>query len=164
MKEGNYSKCIERCFVETAEANMTCRLPFMDSPGLEPCATEESFRHSVEVIEDLLFHGQWTVNNCSWCRRACDQDIYVSYTEMTQMKASDSRVSKLRLFYQDFTFDEIEESADYGAVSLLCDIGGSLGFLLGFSVLTVFEIVDAVVQACLTSTRKLCTNCARCRQ
>ncbi len=61
--------------------------------------------------------------------------------------------------FQDFTFDEIEESADYGAVSLLCDIGGSLGFLLGFSVLTVFEIVDAIVQTCLMTSRKLIKKC-----
>ena len=55
---------------------------------------------------------------------------------------------------QDFTFDEIEESVSYNAVSLLCDIGGSLGFLLGISVLTIFEIVDATVRHIFKSARK----------
>jgi hypothetical protein len=30
MNNGNYSKCIERCFVAAAADRMTCRLPFMD--------------------------------------------------------------------------------------------------------------------------------------
>lgn len=30
LKNGNYSKCIERCFVAAAADRMTCRLPFMD--------------------------------------------------------------------------------------------------------------------------------------
>ena len=45
------------------------------------------------------------------------------------------------------TYDDIEETYAYTSVSLLCDIGGSLGFLLGISVPTLFELVDATVRA-----------------
>ncbi|XP_046456628.1 acid-sensing ion channel 4-A-like [Daphnia pulex] len=166
LKNGNYSKCIERCFVAAAADRMTCRLPFMDEIAvgynhrkMEYCNTPDSFWNNSKEIDNLLVYGHWARNSCSHCQRQCNQDFYIAYTEMTKMKPSENKISKLRVFYQDFTFDEIEESADYGAVSLLCDIGGSLGFLLGFSVLTVCEIVDAIVQTCLSSTRRLIKKC-----
>lgn len=166
---------------------MTCLLPFMNStlgkveqrkrqatiklmgdfapvPELEYCSTPDSHWANAAIIEKLVFHGEWTTNNCTHCRRQCQQDIYVAYTETMPMKSRDKSASKLRIFYQDFTFDEIEESADYGAVSLLCDIGGSLGFLLGFSVLTVFEIVDAVVQAVVTWFDRITRKCRRSKR
>ena len=68
--------------------------------GLEYCATQESYDVNVKIIDNLLFHGHWSTNNCSSCRRQCDQDIYVAYTEMTQMKPKDRRISKLRVFFQ----------------------------------------------------------------
>jgi len=72
--------------------------------GLDYCSTPESYNVNVKTIENLLFHGHWSTNNCSHCRRQCDQDIYVAYTEMTQMKASDRRISKLRVFFQVFIY------------------------------------------------------------
>ena len=67
------------------------------------CNTPDTYWNNVLIIEKLLFHGHWTTNNCTHCRRQCHQDIYVAYTEMTKMKSNDrneSKVSKLRLFYQ----------------------------------------------------------------
>lgn len=54
------------------------------------------------------------------------------------------------------TFDDIEEEIGYSAIPLLCDIGGSLGLLLGASVLTFFEIIEAVSAALLHLTHCCC--------
>lgn len=67
--------------------------------GMQYCNTPDSYHANVEIIERLLFHGHWTSNNCTHCIRQCHQDIYVASTEMTQMKPSDNKLSKLRLFY-----------------------------------------------------------------
>jgi len=61
---------------------------------------------------------------------------------------------------QDLTFDDIEEVLAYSTIPLLCDIGGSLGLFLGASVLTFFEIIEAMSTALLTFTHRLvkCTK------
>ena len=53
------------------------------------------------------------------------------------------------------TFDDIKESIYYTSIPLLCDIGGSLGLLLGASVLTFFEIIEAISVAFFVSGKSM---------
>ena len=46
------------------------------------------------------------------------------------------------IFYQEISYEEIEQNIAFEFLSLLSEIGGFLGLLLGASVLTVFELVD----------------------
>ena len=48
------------------------------------------------------------------------------------------------IFYQELSYEEIEENKAFEFLSLLSEIGGFLGLLLGASVLTVFELVDYI--------------------
>ena len=66
------------------------------------CNTPESFWNNSKEIDNLLVYGQWTRTNCSHCQRQCHQDFYIAYTEMTKMKPTENKISKLRVFYQVF--------------------------------------------------------------
>lgn len=46
--------------------------------------------------------------------------------------------------HQDLTYDEVSEDLAYDAIALLCDIGGTLGLLLGASVLTFIEFLEVL--------------------
>lgn len=46
---------------------------------------------------------------------------------------------------QDLYYENVQESLAYPVIPLLCDLGGALGLMLGASLLTFFEIVEAVV-------------------
>ena len=48
------------------------------------------------------------------------------------------------IFYQELSYEEIEENKAFEFLSLLSEIGGFLGLLLGASVLTVCELVDYI--------------------
>ena len=48
------------------------------------------------------------------------------------------------IFYQEISFEKIEQNIAFEFLSFLSEIGGFLGLLLGASVLTVCEIVDYV--------------------
>ena len=48
------------------------------------------------------------------------------------------------IFYQVLSYEEIEENKAFEFLSLLSEIGGFLGLLLGASVLTVCELVDYI--------------------
>ena len=49
------------------------------------------------------------------------------------------------IFYQELSYEEIEQNIAFEFLSLLGEIGGFLGLLLGASVLTVCELIDYLV-------------------
>ena len=53
------------------------------------------------------------------------------------------------IFYEELSYEEIEENIAFEFLSLLSEIGGFLGLLLGASVLTVCELVDYLTLALL---------------
>ena len=56
------------------------------------------------------------------------------------------------LFYKELSYEKIEQHEAFQFLSLLSEVGGFLGLLLGASVLTVCEIADYIA---LTCARKL---------
>ena len=51
------------------------------------------------------------------------------------------------IFYEELSYEEIEQNVAFEFLSLLSEIGGFLGLLLGASVLTVFKLIDFVALA-----------------
>ena len=47
-------------------------------------------------------------------------------------------------FYQELSYTKIEQQEAFSFISLLSEVGGFLGLLLGASILTVCELVDYV--------------------
>ena len=58
-------------------------------------------------MDDLLFFGAWSANNCS-CPRQCYQDLYIPYTETTQMEKKNANLGKLRIYYQVRTLCDLQ--------------------------------------------------------
>ena len=48
------------------------------------------------------------------------------------------------IFYEELSYQRIEQNIAFEFLSLLSEIGGFLGLLLGASVLTVCELVDFI--------------------
>ena len=57
-----------------------------------------------------------------------------------------SRVLNINLFFQSFQYSYVTESPAYSVVDLVGYIGGLLGLYLGISIISVFEILEAVVE------------------
>ena len=60
---------------------------------------------------------------------------------------------KVDIFYQELSYEEIEQNIAFEFLSLLSEVGGFLGLLLGASVLTVFELVDYISLSFLNKLR-----------
>nr|XP_027216519.1 degenerin mec-4-like [Penaeus vannamei] len=162
------SQCISTCFLRTLYNETRCLMPYMShsliglrpraeshsrcnhchlllpaapvAPRGEPCRTPEQYRLALAREQDLLFYGGWSHVRCS-CLKQCNEDIYSTFTEAAK---TSGKSAKLRVFFQDLTYDEVSEDIAYGAIALLCDIGGTLGLLLGASVLTFIEFVEVL--------------------
>ena len=52
------------------------------------------------------------------------------------------------IFYQELSYEVLEQNIAFHYLSLLGEIGGFLGLLLGASVLTVVELMDYLAQQC----------------
>ena len=48
------------------------------------------------------------------------------------------------IFYQELSFEAIAQNKAFEFLSLLSEVGGFLGLLLGASILTVCELVDYI--------------------
>ena len=62
------------------------------------------------------------------------------------------------IFYQELSYEEIQQNIAFEFLSLLGEIGGFLGLLLGASVLTVCELIDFIT---LTIVNKFKRNSVR---
>ena len=60
----------------------------------------------------------------------------------------------VNIFYQDLSFKVIEQNIAFEFLSLLSEIGGFLGLLLGASVLTVCEMVDFITLMIVSKMKK----------
>ena len=51
----------------------------------------------------------------------------------------------MEIFYKELSYEHIQQQVSFQMLTLLSEIGGLLGLLLGASVLTLFEFIDFVV-------------------
>ena len=58
------------------------------------------------------------------------------------------------IFYEELSYEEITQNIAFEFLSLLSEIGGFLGLLLGASVLTVCELFDFVTLATINKFKK----------
>ena len=52
---------------------------------------------------------------------------------------------QIDIFYQELSYERIEQQVSFEFLSLLSEVGGFLGLLLGASALTVCELIDFLV-------------------
>lgn len=49
------------------------------------------------------------------------------------------------IFYKDLSYERVEQQPSFPFLSLLSEVGGFMGLLLGASILTVCELLDYIV-------------------
>ena len=52
----------------------------------------------------------------------------------------------VQIFYSEMRYTKVETKVAYSGLALLCDIGGSLGLILGATMLTMCELIDFLLQ------------------
>ena len=58
------------------------------------------------------------------------------------------------IFYEELSYEEIEQNVAFEFLSLLSEIGGFLGLLLGASALTVCELIDFITLATINKFKR----------
>ncbi|XP_066963473.1 acid-sensing ion channel 3-like [Macrobrachium rosenbergii] len=151
--DSEYSQldCELESFQEVFRDKGGCWLPFMTERSLRTmpkCLTAQAFNDSLKLADRLLFYGNWTRDGCS-CLSACNDVTYEAFTD--SRVDNTSTTTRVRIFYNDLTYEAVHEDWAYKIISFMCDVGGSLGLLLGASVLTFIEILECVIAYCSQS-------------
>ncbi|KAK4006004.1 hypothetical protein OUZ56_011135 [Daphnia magna] len=140
------SRCISQCFHKTLVEKTGCRMPYMNLfnfTSVPYCNTSQQLRLAEDLQKDLLWEGRgWHPASCQ-CGYAstCSQYLYETSSDTF---ARHDECAQYKVYFIDMTYEETKEEFAYDIISLLCDIGGTLGLLLGASVLTVIQFVDAL--------------------
>jgi hypothetical protein len=81
---------------------------------------------------------------------------YVEYNyegQFSRILNLSSSAYLINIYFNELGYTQIVEVPNYTPISLISNIGGTLGLFLGMSLLSFIEIVDLVIQMILTSTR-----------
>ncbi|CAB3374970.1 Hypothetical predicted protein [Cloeon dipterum] len=136
------AQCQLDCFQTHMLEHSGCRMPYMMAKysNMSECATPDEYHAAMEAIKSLLISGGWTATSCN-CPPQCRQTAFQMYPENILFEPD--RI-KLRIFYEDLVYEQITEDRAYNLIALLCDIGGTLGLLMGASVLTMCELLEVL--------------------
>jgi hypothetical protein len=99
----------------------------------------KAFLSSYEVIGDFYY---------DYIRSNANLSSDFVRTNLTIDTAKESFTFTL-LFYESMSYTLVTESPTMDVVSLMANIGGTLGLFLGVSLLHVCEIVDVIIQVIL---------------
>lgn len=101
---------------------------------------------SIRINKEINFSPIHFNKTICDCRVPCDTAIYSSYI-MNRSPFRDQPVpsAQIWIYFTSKLVGIIEERFNYDGTQFLADIGGSLGFLLGLSVLGFIGILGKVV-------------------
>jgi hypothetical protein len=119
--------CISRCPLECSSAQFTFTLTSQSYTGL--------------LFEALVKSSQTFMSD-------------FNYTPITPETASNKFV-ELNLYYDSLSFTSSEDSPSMDIVTLLGNVGGTLGLFLGICILSLFEIIHVLVETCFVVKSRL---------
>ncbi|RZC33625.1 uncharacterized protein BDFB_002538 [Asbolus verrucosus] len=155
ISDPDYSRaeCREKCFNNFVVSEAGCTLPWLRNLDkvYPTCSDYESVNKFLRaytydaVKEDILKH-------CV-CRYSCNNTIYKYH--IGSRKEADKIMgmsSTINIFFSSNLVPIVSEVTSYDWNIFLADVGGSLGFLLGLSVIGVITVIEEVIKLIFRTT------------
>uniref|UniRef100_A0AAR5QAC6 Uncharacterized protein n=1 Tax=Dendroctonus ponderosae TaxID=77166 RepID=A0AAR5QAC6_DENPD len=140
------SRCLEECYFHQIANSTNCTLPWLwllPEETLPQCSNVDQ----VTLLASLLLsHNRETLMaNCS-CPKSCHVTIYTpSIISRTKLNENQDTRSFIAMHYANNLVTEMKELVGYNVTAFIADIGGSLGFLLGLSVVGFIRVIERIV-------------------
>lgn len=131
------NQCLLDCYSRAAFSAANCSVQWgADTAGLPPCRTLEEY----DAARDAWRSGR---PRCD-CPRPCRQQ-QVTLNTHDAMPPGMSQTIQLQIRFDGLQM-QVEERFAYSLVDLLVDLGGTLGLLLGYSLVHVVALGDQLVE------------------
>ncbi|CAG9773968.1 unnamed protein product [Ceutorhynchus assimilis] len=140
--------CLEQCLHYQIANRTNCTLPWLwllPSDWLPQCNTSEQLSMMTSFF--LNHNRRLLVANCS-CPKSCRVILYtptiVRRKDLHQVD-NDEPYSFIAMYYPNNLVTQMRENLAYNINAFVSDIGGSLGFLLGLSVIGLIQVLEKIV-------------------
>ncbi|XP_038074050.1 degenerin unc-8-like [Patiria miniata] len=110
-----------------------------------------------DVFEETVSTALWPNDNYQPLMEAAVKNISprFSYDLENDENFVSKNLVKLNVFMSSLQYQHIFQTPEYGSENLISDLGGQVGFWMGFSILTLFEIVEMIFDLIVTTCGKL---------
>jgi hypothetical protein len=164
--------CFFQCYQQSIVRKYNCTTKrFLSLFNATSCNQHENF---LIMLANDDFNSNFVNQNCTaLCPLECDQTLYKASITLSQMSENDYYVQsissrpnltrdfinrtidlrtakesivRVNVFYESLSYTQTSESPKIDGISLFAEIGGNLGLFLGFSVFSICEIIEVVIE------------------
>ncbi|XP_055919178.1 degenerin unc-8 [Eupeodes corollae] len=134
-------RCGETCIWREVTNLAGCTGPWMPSVQKESC-------HNYDSMKNLTVSYQNKYNNednpnCE-CVEPCHSKIFSTYIQNRKPFIQPKPTTQIWIYYTSKLITMIEDRPSYDTTQFIADMGGTLGFLLGLSVLGLIGILEHI--------------------
>ncbi|XP_036220823.2 pickpocket protein 19-like [Bactrocera oleae] len=134
-----FSLCAELCVFDDLATKTNCTGPWMTGISQQPCDNNKPMRALIKDYE--IYYESDEDIECD-CKRPCNERIYSTLIQSRTQLNSGQQYTQVWIYYSTKLVSMVEERPSYDTTQFIADIGGSLGFLLGLSVLGLIGILE----------------------
>ncbi|OTF69615.1 Amiloride-sensitive sodium channel-like protein [Euroglyphus maynei] len=158
-QNASYSQqaCLKICLQRTIHTRCQCQsaqLPQLElNSTLKICDTRRKVTRN--CVEEVMFQAEEKVGTCK-CPPRCQVINYDKTVSMAKWPTREDRVTfdrgkvdmnfqnlaKVTVYFQTMTCQEVRQEKAYTTAKLFSSLGGILGMYVGFSFLSLFEIIE----------------------
>ncbi|XP_033149256.1 acid-sensing ion channel 4-A [Drosophila busckii] len=134
-------KCGEICIWQDLAEKTNCSGPWMPDVQHQPCNDTDSIRDLIASYKAVYESDDDF--DCD-CLEPCESRIYTTYVQSRKEFRQPEPRTLIFIYYTTKLISMLEERPSYDATQFISEVGGSLGFLLGLSVLGLIGILEHV--------------------
>uniref|UniRef100_A0A1I8NLL2 Uncharacterized protein n=1 Tax=Stomoxys calcitrans TaxID=35570 RepID=A0A1I8NLL2_STOCA len=142
-KQEGYSalKCGEDCILQAVASYANCSGPWMHNVSIESCSSYKAVMTLIGEYERV--YASDDEPECD-CLQPCESRLFSTYIQNRKefTKNMGEPTTQIYIYYTTKLISMMEERPNYDTTQFIADVGGSLGFLLGLSVLGLIGILE----------------------
>ncbi|KAK5641853.1 hypothetical protein RI129_010400 [Pyrocoelia pectoralis] len=139
----DYSKssCVEEGVNDIISTYVGCQVPWVPNEKLPEC---NSYKQLMTIVTNSTAstYLQETLRKSN-CIRKCKRNIYLPLLQ--SIREIEPNAWSLRIYFSSNLISQMDEVIAYDWNTLIADLGGSLGFLLGLSVFGSIGLIESAV-------------------
>ncbi|KAL3077493.1 hypothetical protein niasHS_012199 [Heterodera schachtii] len=107
------------------------------------------------VFETAYSAAAWPASNFNIGGDDCAIVLGTNFTRENCTKYFAKNTALIEIYYEQLNYEKLKETPGYTLVNLFSDLGGNIGLWIGFSLITVMEVVELIFE-CFTFGCKKC--------
>ncbi|KAF2900345.1 hypothetical protein ILUMI_05840, partial [Ignelater luminosus] len=132
------SRCVDDGVNKLITEAVGCSTPWVPNEHLSSCKTFQQTKQIVDYSTPSIYLDRYLEQ--TQCAERCNATTYTPFLQ--SIRAIPLPTAAIKIYFSTNLYTVMEEIAGYDWNALLADLGGSLGFLLGLSVISMIGLAE----------------------